>query len=60
MNQNELERRVENYRLSIFRSHVRSTFIIAAKGSYHAARKKVCPIIMLQEKKFVQLYLMVE
>ena len=35
MNQNELEKRVENSRLSIFRSHVRSTFIIAA-------RKKVC------------------
>ena len=35
MNRNKLEKRVDNYRLSMLRSHVRSTFIIAA-------RKKVC------------------
>ena len=35
MNQNKLEKRVENYRPSVSRSQVRSTFIIAA-------RKKVC------------------
>ena len=53
MNQNELERRVENSRLSIFRSHVRSTFIIAAKGSYHAARKKVCCCTQQQTTNFL-------
>ena len=56
MNQNELERRVENSRLSIFRSHVRSTFIIAAKGSYHAARKKVCCCTQQQTTNFLVLF----